>query len=53
VIVVAHMGVIMSQLPRAGGTAYQAMGHRIAPLGVTDMTRGADGWRIGMINHVA
>ena len=53
-IVVAHMGAIMSQIPRATGeTAYQAMAHRIDPLGVTDMTRTATGWRIGRINHLA
>ena len=53
-IVVAHMGAIMSQIPRATGeTAYQAMAHRIDPLSVTDMTRTAAGWRIGRINHLA
>lgn len=52
-IVVAHMGAIMSQIPRASGqTAYQAMGHRIDPLGVTDMTLENGGWRIGAINQV-
>ncbi|MFZ3580956.1 histidine phosphatase family protein [Loktanella sp. DJP18] len=53
-IVVAHMGVIMSQIPRATRqTAFAAMAHRIDPLGVTDMTLAADGWRIGRINHIA
>lgn len=53
-IVVAHMGAIMSQIPRATGqSAYQAMAHRIDPLGVTDMTLAPDGWRIGRINHIA
>ena len=51
-IVVAHMGAIMSQIPRATGeTAYQAMAHTIDPLGVTDMTLTDGGWRIGRINH--
>ncbi len=51
-IVVAHMGAIMSQIPRATGeTAYQSMAHRIDPLGVTDMTLTPDGWRIGRINQ--
>lgn len=53
-IVVAHMGVIMSQIPRATGqTAYAAMAHRIDPLSVTDMTLTRHGWRIGRINHIA
>ena len=53
-IVVAHMGAIMSQIPRATGErAYQAMAHRIDPLGVTDMTLTPAGWRIGRINHLA
>ncbi|SEN03344.1 Broad specificity phosphatase PhoE [Loktanella fryxellensis] len=51
-VVVAHMGAIMSQIPRAtGGTAVQAMGHHIDALGVTDMTLTPQGWRIGTINH--
>ena len=53
-VVVAHMGVIMSQIPRATGeTAHQAMAHRIDPLSVTDMTLTQAGWRIGRINHIA
>ena len=53
-IVVAHMGAIMSQIPRATGeTAYQSMAHRIDPLSVTDMRLTGDGWRIGQINHLA
>lgn len=51
-IVVAHMGAIMSQLPRATGqSAYQSMAHRIDPLGLTDMTLTPGGWRIGRINR--
>jgi alpha-ribazole phosphatase len=51
-IIVAHMGAIMSQIPRATGqTAYQAMAHSIDPLGVTDITAHADRWHIGQINH--
>jgi alpha-ribazole phosphatase len=53
IIVVAHMGVIMSQIPRAGGTAYLAMGHQIAPLSVTDLILTSDTWQIGTINHIA
>ena len=53
-IVVAHMGAIMSQIPRATReTAVQSMAHRIDPLGVTDMTLTPAGWRIGRINHIA
>ncbi|MCF7698112.1 histidine phosphatase family protein [Loktanella sp. M215] len=53
-VIVAHMGAIMSQIPRATGeTASQSMSHRIDPLGVTDMTLTPAGWRIGRINHVA
>ncbi|SEP75897.1 Broad specificity phosphatase PhoE [Loktanella sp. DSM 29012] len=50
-IVVAHMGVIMSQFTRAGGSAYQAMGHSIDPLSVSRMDRGIDGWTLGAVNH--
>ena len=52
-IVVAHMGAIMSLFPRAGGTAYQAMGHRLDPLGASRLERGADGWTLGPVNHLA
>ncbi|WP_394153575.1 histidine phosphatase family protein [Loktanella salsilacus] len=51
-IIVAHMGAIMSQIPRATGqTAFQAMGHSIDPLGVTDIKIRAKDWQIGRINH--
>ncbi|SHF22001.1 Broad specificity phosphatase PhoE [Loktanella atrilutea] len=53
-VVVAHVGAIMSQIPRATReTASQSMRHRIDPLGVTDMTLTAAGWRLGRINHLA
>ncbi len=51
-IIVAHMGAIMSQIPRATGeSAYQSMAHQIDPLGVTDMTLDRGIWQIGQINH--
>nr|WP_283094775.1 histidine phosphatase family protein [Loktanella sp. SALINAS62] len=50
-IVVAHMGVIMCQFPRAGGTPYQAMGHSLDPLGVSRMDLGPDGWTLAQVNH--
>ena len=53
IILIAHIGVIMTQIQRASGsTAYQAMGHKIDNLSVTDMTRRPDGWQIGRINHI-
>ncbi|RYH01413.1 histidine phosphatase family protein [Salipiger sp. IMCC34102] len=52
-IVVAHMGTIMSLFPRAGGTAYEAMGHRIDPLGATRMRRVDGAWQLGPVNHLA
>ncbi len=50
-IVVAHMGAILTQVQRALGiTGYQAFGHRIDNLSVTDMAW--DGtWAVGRINH--
>lgn len=51
-IIVAHMGVIMTQIARAAGVSpYQAMGHRIDPLSITDMTHEKGHWHIGQINH--
>jgi alpha-ribazole phosphatase len=53
IVLVAHMGVIMTQIQRASGsTAYQALGHQIDNLSVTDMTRDAGGWRLGAVNHL-
>jgi len=54
VVLVAHIGVIMTQIQRAsGGTAYAAMGHQIANFSVTDMGFDGTDWTIGTINHVA
>lgn len=53
IILAAHFGVIMTQIQRASGcTAYEAMGHHIDNLSVTDMTLGADGWTLGRVNHI-
>ena len=52
IVAVAHFGVILTQLQqglRIG--AYQAFGHRIDNLSVTELTRAGDGWQVGRINH--
>ena len=52
-ILVAHIGVLMTQLQRATGTThYQAMGHHIDNLSVTDMAVQDGRWSIGQINHI-
>ncbi len=51
VILVAHMGVILSLVQRAlGVSAYQAFSHRIDPLSVTHLTTGPV-WTAKRINH--
>jgi alpha-ribazole phosphatase len=52
VIVVAHFGVILTQVQRALGIgAYEAMSHKIDNLSVTELTW--DGhWHVGCINHI-
>lgn len=51
-IVVAHMGVILTQLRRAQGIGAAAvLAQRIDPLSVTCLTVAADGWSVGAINH--
>jgi broad specificity phosphatase PhoE len=53
IILVAHIGVIMTQIHRAmGGTAYEAMGHKIDNLSVTDIQLGPKGWVLGQVNHL-
>ena len=53
VIVVAHFGVILTQVQRALGIgARDAFGHRIDNLSVTELHLGATGWREARINHV-
>ena len=52
VIAVAHLGVIMTQLGRALGSAGAAMGHRIEPLSLTCLARGEDGgWVAECVNR--
>ncbi|MEX0329570.1 MAG: histidine phosphatase family protein [Ruegeria sp.] len=51
-IIVAHFGVILTQVQRALGVdAQQAFSHRIDNLSVTEITRHPDGWSVGRINH--
>lgn len=53
IVLVAHMGVIMTQIQRASGsTAYQALGHQIDNLSVTQMGRDGAGWTLGTVNHL-
>ena len=52
-IVVAHFGAILTQVQRAKGiSAYEAFGHKIDNLSVTQLTRHGDRWDVGMINHI-
>ena len=49
-IVVAHMGVILTQLQRAtGATAYETLGQRIEPLSVTSIVTRPT-WRAEVVN---
>lgn len=51
-IVVAHFGVILTQVQRALGIgAYEAFGHRIDNLSVTVLNTQRDGWTAERINH--
>ena len=51
-ILVAHIGVIVTQIARAAGiTPYQALGHKIDNLSVTEVTHSAGRWQVGRINH--
>lgn len=52
IVVVGHMGMIMTMIAQCGGTPYQAMGHTIDNLSVTDMTYRLNTWEIGAINHL-
>lgn len=53
-IVVAHMGVILSHIGLSGGLGLQAaLSHRIDPLSVTRLDRSGDAWTVTSINHVA
>lgn len=53
-IIVAHFGVILTQIQRAKGiTAYEAFGHKIDNLSVTQLAFENENWRVGTINHIA
>ncbi|MGR3434840.1 MAG: histidine phosphatase family protein [Shimia sp.] len=54
VVVVAHMGVILSQVHEGlGCTAYQALGHPLEALSVTEIAMTADGpTGVGRIGHL-
>lgn len=53
IVLVAHIGVIMTQIQRAtGSSAYAAMGHMIDNLSTTDMSVTDGAWQIGKINHI-
>ncbi|HHS93873.1 MAG TPA: histidine phosphatase family protein [Rhodobacterales bacterium] len=51
-IVVAHFGVILSQLHLAwGGAIKETLAQRIEPLSVTEITLGPGGAKVGLVNH--
>lgn len=53
VIAVAHFGVILTQIAIAGGmTAYDALGHKIDNLSVTQLHWDGAAWAIEAINHL-
>lgn len=53
IVVVAHFGVILTQIQRASGrTAYEALSHEIEPLSVTGITHHNGQWELGRINHI-
>jgi broad specificity phosphatase PhoE len=52
-IVVAHFGVILTQVQRALGiSAYEAFSHRINNLSATVLNHSSDGWTVDHINHI-
>lgn len=52
VVVVAHMGTILTQLQRAlNVSAFAAIGHRIDPLSVTEIHLADGTWRVEAINR--
>lgn len=52
-ILVAHFGVILTQVQRALGSGpAQAFAHRIDNLSVTRITRLGTGWQVDAINHL-
>lgn len=53
IVVVGHMGMIMTMIAQCGGTPYQAMGHQIDNLSVTDMRFDGQSWHLGIVNYRA
>jgi alpha-ribazole phosphatase len=52
-IVVAHFGVILTQIHRArGGEVKDVLAERIENLSVTELRLGPTGWDAGRINHL-
>ncbi|MFC3612382.1 histidine phosphatase family protein [Lutimaribacter marinistellae] len=52
-VIVAHFGVILTQIQRAGGlSANQAFSHRIDNLSVTEIASRPAGWETVRINHL-
>ncbi|MFN4173024.1 MAG: histidine phosphatase family protein [Pseudorhodobacter sp.] len=52
-ILVAHFAVILTQVQRALGIApYEAFGHRIDNLSLTELALGPKGWTAARINHI-
>jgi alpha-ribazole phosphatase len=52
IIIVAHVGVILTQVQRALGlTAHQALAHKIDNLSVTQLVHAGGRWRAAIINH--
>ena len=52
IVAVAHMGVILTQVQAALGiSAYEAFGHRIDNLSLTELHWHGAGWRAEKINH--
>lgn len=54
IVIVAHIGVILTQVQVALGVAPQvAIGHKIDNLSVTCLCHGVAGWQVQTINHIA
>ena len=54
IIIVAHFGIILTQLARATGqTPHQTLAQPIAPLSVTCLAHDAGRWQALSINHLA
>ncbi len=52
IIIVAHIGVILTQVQRAlGVTPHQALSHKIDNLSVTQLVHDTGRWRAAIINH--